>query len=471
MLTYDVRIWGIRERNSKSSPYQLRWRVGNTTHQQPFSTKNLADGRRSKLMAAARDGEQFDTETGLPASELRELSSPTWYAHACAYALMKWPKASAKHRAGIAEALTNVTMALTTTPKGAPDSKALRMALRSWAFQMTRDENGELLARKDVGTPPEAATAALAWIATHSHKVKDLVQSDLMRAALDAISRKLNGQNAAENTVRRKQTVLSNALNYAVERDLLTVNPLERIDWDPPETDDEVDFRYVPEPRLARALLLAVGQQGARGEHLKAFFGCIYYAATRPSEAAALTEKAVLLPEEDEGEEAWGHLLLSESRPEVGSGWTDDGEPYEKRGLKRRARKATRLVPIPPVLVRMLREHIKTYGVASDGRLFRAVRGGRVRSTEYTEIWKEAREIALPHDDWDTPLAEVPYSARQAGISLWIKAGVDPVEVARRAGHSPAVLWRFYAKVLRGQQEVANDLIDAGLKGGVEDYI
>ncbi|WP_189841597.1 hypothetical protein [Streptomyces umbrinus] len=53
-----------------------------------------------------------------------------------------------------------------------------------------------------------------------------------------------------------------------------------------------------------------------------------------------------------------------------------------------------------------------------------------------------------------------------AGVSLWFKAGVDPVEVARRAGHSPAVLWRFYAKILRGQQTVSNQMIDAALADG-----
>ncbi|MEU7132942.1 site-specific integrase [Streptomyces sp. NPDC046261] len=463
MLTYDVRIWGVRQRGSKSAPFQLRWLVGGRTHQQPFKTKNLADGRRSELMSAARNGEQFDTETGLPASELRDLNSPTWYEHACAYALMKWPKASAKHRAGIAEALANATMALVTTEKGAPDPKVLRLALRSWAFQMLKHpQTGMLLARKDSATPPEAVADALGWMAKHSYKVKDLANSDTMRLALDAISRKLDGTNAAENTIRRKQTVLSNALRYAVERDLLAVNPMSRIDWEPPPTDDEVDFRYVPEPKLARALLDAVEEQGPSGERLKAFFGCMYYAALRPSEVAALGESALLLPEESE-EGKWGEFILAESRPEVGSGWTDDGKSYEKRGLKRRARKATRSVPIPPTLVRMLRAHMKTHGIASDGRLFYAVEGGRVRSTEYTAIWQAAREKALPQAGVDTPLAEVPYSLRQACISLWIKAGVDPVEVARRAGHSPAVLWRFYAKVLRGQQRQANHLIDQAL--------
>lgn len=57
----------------------------------------------------------------------------------------------------------------------------------------------------------------------------------------------------------------------------------------------------------------------------------------------------------------------------------------------------------------------------------------------------------------------MPHSLRHAGVSLWIESGVDPVEVARRAGHSPAVLWRFYAKILRGVQHHANALISRAL--------
>lgn len=460
VLTYDVRVWGIRSRKSRSAPFQLRWRVGQAAHQQPFQTKAQADGRRSELLSAVRNREQFDTKTGLPASELRALNSPSWYAHACAYALMKWPGSAAKHRVGIAEALTNVTPKFVRTAKGAPDAELLRHALRTWAFQATRTADGEYVARKDAETPPADVAAALDWIARHSLEVAEVSDSEHLRRALSALSRKLDGTRAAENTFRRKRTVLSSAFRYAVELDLLQANPLSRIDWAPPQTDDEVDFGYVPGPKQARELIDAVREQGDRGAHLYAFFGCLYYAAMRPSEVAHLERSDCKLPPN-----GWGELRLKGSRAEVGSGWTDDGKSYEERGLKRRARKTTRPVPIPPVLVRMLTDHLKTYGASDDGRLFSAARGGRIRSTEYTELWQTAREKALPAEDVKTPLAEVPYSLRHAGVSLWIKAGVDPVEVARRAGHSPAVLWRFYAKLLRGHQQQANELIDHELNG------
>ncbi|MCT2589356.1 site-specific integrase [Streptomyces sp. N2-109] len=469
MLTYDVDIWSIRKRAGRQKPYELRWRVGTRPHSKSFKLKPQADGRRSELMTALREREQFDEETGLPARELAVLSSPTWYVHATAYVLMKWPRAAAKHRSNIAESLAVVTPTLVTTTRGAPNPKILRAALYQWAFRALRGPDGDLKPRHMVQEPPDEIRAALSWLSEHSMRVNALEDPALLRPALEALSHRMDGKKAAENTSRRKRMVLSNLLRYTVEeKGLLSANPLKRVDWTPPETDDEIDFRYVPGPALAQSLIEAVRNAGPRGQHLAAFFGCLYYAAMRPAEIASLKgSNCKLPPATAEASEQWGELLLGESRPEVGGGWTDDGTPHETRGLKRRARGATRSVPIPPVLVRMLRDHLNAYGTAPDGRLFRAARGGRVGSNEYCDLWDAARAAVLSEEDAATPLAEVPYSLRSAGVSLWIKSGVDPVEVARRAGHSIAVLFRFYAKILRGDQSRSNQLIAQELsKGG-----
>ncbi|WP_367124770.1 tyrosine-type recombinase/integrase [Streptomyces phytohabitans] len=461
MLTYDVDIWSIRKRANRPKPYELRWRVGSRSHSRSFKHVTQADGRRSQLLTALREREQFDEATGLPARELAALSSPTWYEHATAYVLMKWPRAAAKHRANIAEALAVVVPTLVTTRRGAPEPKVLRAALYQWAFRAVRGPDGFLCARHTVEEPPNEIRAALSWITERSMRVNALEDPALLRPALEALSLRMDGKKAAENTARRKRMVLSNFLRYTVEeKGLLSTNPLKRVDWTPPETDDEIDFRYVPGPMLARTLIEAVRDINPRGEHLAAFFGCLYYAAMRPAEIASLkASDCTLLPNTEEDVERWGELLLGESRPEVAGGWTDDGASFETRSLKRRARGATRSVPIPPVLVRMLREHITAYGTASDGCLFRAANGGRVRSNEYCELWDKARTAVLTEEEAATPLADVPYSLRSAGVSLWIKSGVDPVEVARRAGHSIAVLFRFYAKILRGEQSRSNQLI------------
>ncbi|RFU83262.1 site-specific integrase [Streptomyces triticagri] len=463
MLTYDVVFWSIRRRSGRPKPWEVRWRVGTEGHSKSFHLKPQAEGRRSQLMEALRQGQRFDEETGLPEKELAALSMPTWYEHAKAYALMKWPGAAGKHRASIAESLAVVTPVLVRTTAGRPDARTLRTALYQWAFRATRPEGGDWMLRCDTEDLPEEMGKALAWIAANSLKVNDAAKPEHIRAAFVALSKKLDGNPAAENTANRKRMVLSNAFRYAVEeRALLNRHPFLSVDWTAPSTSDEVDFRYVPDPRLARRLLTAVTEQGSRGEHLETFFGAIYYVATRPGEAVSLRAEDFTLPPESEPD-AWGEVLVSESHPEVGAGWTDGGKSHDERGLKHRARNAVRAVPVPPAYVRMVRAHIAR-GTAPDGRLFWAARGGRLTSNEYCSVWDSAREAVLTPAEVKSEMADVPYCLRHAAVSLWIKQGVDPVEVAYRAGHSVAVLYRFYAKLLKGSSAHANSLIQKGLE-------
>ena len=60
----------------------------------------------------------------------------------------------------------------------------------------------------------------------------------------------------------------------------------------------------------------------------------------------------------------------------TGRDWTDDGEVHELSRPKGGPRNAIRRVPVPPVLVAMLREHVQEHGTGPDGRLFQTYRGG-----------------------------------------------------------------------------------------------
>jgi integrase len=118
-----------------------------------------------------------------------------------------------------------------------------------------------------------------------------------------------------------------------------------------------------------------------------------------------------------------------------------------------------RPVPIPPHLVRMLRAHLAEFGTAKDGRVFGSERGTVLSSSTYSRVWEEARALALTPAQFESPLAGRPYDLRHAALSTWLNAGVDPTEVAERAGNSVEVLFARYAKCLDGRQDIANGRI------------
>jgi len=164
-------------------------------------------------------------------------------------------------------------------------------------------------------------------------------------------------------------------------------------------------------------------------------------------------------------EEGWGRLTLVKNRPQAGKRWTDSGEVHDDRGLKHRADDEPRGVPIPPHLVAVLREHIKRFGVAEDGRLFRSERGNPVAGGTYSRVWEEARTLALTPHQVNSPLAGRPYDLRHAAVSLWLNAGVPATEVADRAGHSVDVLLKRYAKCIDGAEVTVNRRIEEALRG------
>ncbi|MGW0611270.1 tyrosine-type recombinase/integrase [Streptomyces sp. NPDC002788] len=450
MKSHDVRVWGIRKRPYKTPSYDVRWKVGDAPpFSETFRTKALADNFRAKLLRAAQKGEAFDTETGLPDSMAPAKASCTWYDFARAYVAMKWPHAAPNSRDSLNETMTLVTTQLLGDRPGRPADDVLRRALRGWAFvvQASGEED-----------PPVDIANALRWVAKASLPLATLKNPADIRRVLDSLKLKLSGAPAAAETVRRKRAVLFNALAYAVELGELPENPVTLVKWKPPKVTKEVDRRVVVNPRQARELLAAVsyvgGYRRARGRRMVALFACMYFGGLRPAEAVALRRPDCTLPKT-----GWGSLILEKTRPTVGKRWTGTGEVHDNRGLKNRPANETRIVPIPPRLVRMLLAHIEEFGTAEDGRLFANERGGVVASTTYWRVWDEARHLALTPEQVASPLAARPYDLRHAALSSWLNAGVDPTEVAERAGNSVEVLLSRYAKCLDGRQDIANHRI------------
>jgi integrase len=458
--SHDVHVWKLAVRKNRRRGHGVRWSVAGLEFSKWFTTHALADNHRAFLLRAARQGEAFDAGTGLPESAKREQQSVTWFDLACRFVDMKWPRLAARSRMSIADALATVTPALVTTTRGIPDQQVLRAALYGWAF------NKELRERSDLD---DEKAAAIAWIRANSLKVIMLDEknrrSELIRRALDALALTMDGVAAAATVVARKRSVFYGVLSYAVELDILPANPVDKISWKAPETADQVDRRVVASPAQVRQLLAAVATQ--RPE-LVAFFACLYYAFLRPAEAAALTLDCCDLPAS-----GWGRLILSGSAKRVSAAWTDHGTATDRRQLKHRARDAVRVIPIPPVLVAILRDHLERFGTAEDGRLFQVTwgqrgKGGILSVNVYGRVWQKARAAALTKAQQASPLAGRPYDLRHGGVTLALNAGVPAPEVANRAGHSVEVLWRVYAGCIDGHEPLWNQRIEEALSDGQE---
>ena len=457
-LTFHVRIWGIHRYDGKRGmTYTVKWGVAGKKLQKTFTTKKLAEGFRTDLLVAARDGVLFDVDTGLPVTMRRQQTSRTWYEHAVEFMQEKWSHVSPRHRKGIAESLTTVTIALVSTAERAPSEAVLRQALYRWAFNAT--------ARKD--DVPDEYFEAVRWVEDNSIALSALREAPVVRQALRALSLTLDGRPAAPSTVARKRAVFHSALEYGVELNHFESNPLKRVKWRLDRSTETVDRRVVVNPRQARALLTAVREITPAVE---GFFACLYYAGLRPSEARNLRDSDCSLPEK-----GWGELLLTGSHQEAGASWTDSGEASEERQLKHRSTKDTRVVPAHPELVRTLRRHLDEFGTCVGGRLFvtRTGRAGVPLAAPYCNpmslgtayrVWHKARKAALPAELVDSPLARRPYDLRHACLSTWLNAGVPAAQVAEWAGHSVNVLLRVYAKCIDGQEESAKKRIEAALQ-------
>ncbi|MET8386520.1 tyrosine-type recombinase/integrase [Streptosporangium canum] len=450
--TYDVKFGEIQHRaDRKTAAFIVRWKVARKPRSKSFRTKGLAVSFLSDLRQAAKAGEGFDVTAGLPLSMLAPevLSGPTFLEFAQTYVLSRWRTSAARTRETDVYGLLSLVPILVADLPSRPKDSDMREVLRRHAL-LPKERRVEL---------PRALVPVLAWLEKASLPLADLQDLRVARTALDAISVTFTGEDAAANTVRRKREVLHHLLELAVEQKELPTNPLHAIKWAPPKAAGTIDPRTVVNPEQARALLAAVPTVGrTRGERLHGMFACMYYAALRPEEAAGLRRQDCDLPEE-----GWGLLMVEKARPQSNKRWTNSGETHDSRGLKHRAKDDTREIPIPPVLVAILRAHIDRYGVAGDGCLFRTSKGRPFSSSAYSAVWQEARRLALTAEQVASPLAARPYHLRHAAVSLWLNAGVPATEIAQRAGHSVDVLLRVYAKCIEGQQNRANSKIDEAL--------
>ncbi|MCL3998002.1 tyrosine-type recombinase/integrase [Streptomyces lavenduligriseus] len=467
-FSFDVRLWKVNKVNSKTRPYQLRWKVGGEVSSATFATLPLAEGRRSELWQAMRRGEAFRIHDGLPESEVRRAEAaaaaqaavkldPTWWEFSREFMKRRWRTAAAKTREGFADSLAAAALGMLAEAADAPDARLVRRAVR-WSI-VPAHANEE---------PPPDLEKVCVWVAENSLRLSALKESSIAEDVHYRLAYKLDGKLAAKETYKRRRRNFGAAMAYAIQKGYLDANPIAGMERVATAATGAIDPRVLMNAVQGREFLTAVSYVGSvnrnRGRRLVAFFGCILYAAMRPAEVVGLRLADCHLPEK-----GWGMVTLRETRPVSGKKWTDSGQRHDKRGLKMRDPEVDRPVPIPPVLVAMLRAHVKEFGTAADGRLFQNERGGLVGTSSYWRVWQEARHFAFPPHKVASPLAGKPYDGRATCITDWLRSGLPVAEVARRAGTSPEVIDRHYAGCLDNSLEDDNKKIEKTMGWGDED--
>jgi integrase len=450
-MTYNVRIRKTKiYKGARVTTYYVRWAVDGRDVKEPFRNAAQAESFRSDLVAAARKGEAFYVDSGLPVSMKRAEATMSWYQLACDYVDAKWPRSAATTRRTVAEALTAATCLMFTNERGMPDGVELRAALKRWAFNTNR---------RDEPNQPAWVSDALRWASSHSRPASALADTDVLRKLIDGLAVRLDDGVRAASVTSRWRKILYNLAEYAVERKVLVANPLPTVKQ-PAQRIAQVDRRSVANPTQARDLLTAVAAQGVTGQRLEAYFGCLYYAAMRPEEAADLRADNLDLPEK-----GWGWIYLEASRPHAGGEWTDTGKARDDRPLKQRDAGEVRKVPSPPGLTALLHHHIATFGTTPDGRLFVGERStDHLPAFTVFRVWNRAREAVFGTDAKRQLVALRPYDLRHAAVSTWLNSGVPPTKVATWAGHSVDVLLKIYAKCIDGDDDRHRAMIEQALE-------
>ena len=414
--------------------YRVRWRIDGRDRMRRFKTKAEAERFRSRLQAAAVEGDVFDPASGLPSSWLRPTD--TWWSWSRQWLALKWPTWAGHSRRSAVETLVAITPYLVRS--GAPD---VPPSLTSWLWRDGYQSDAE-----------SAGGMERSWLERWSIPLVE-IRPSVLESALTAATTKRDGRPNAANVIQRRRNMVKSILKVAVRRGLLEANPMDHVEWTAPQRSVEVDISLLPSLADVDEITSRIVALRSPGARFGAFFAAIGFAGLRPSEAAALQVVDLQLP--DTG---WGIVHLRGAIPSPGTRFTNSGETRERKGLKHRPQTAVREVPLPPPLVERLRNHLRRWP-PNTGLVFTNAAGRSVTPENYGRVWNREKGRVWP--EGHRLSATDPYDLRHTAATAMIRAGVPLPEIGRRLGHSVDVLLRVYAGVFDDDRQRSNTALEA----------
>jgi integrase len=239
----------------------------------------------------------------------------------------------------------------------------------------------------------------------------------------------LSGSGRAPATVQKAGQILGKIMRAAVDAELISRNPVERVAF--PRVE-RVEMRHLTARELTKLA-------NTIDDRYRAWVLVAGYGGLRAAELFGLRRHRVDLVR--------GTVDVAEICVEV-SGHHHFGPPKTRAGR--------RVVPLPGFVVAELAEHLERVDVAPKGLVFPAPKGGPVRLSLFRRrTWQPAVEAAGL-----SPLRI--HDLRHTAISLWIEVGASPKGIAVRAGHtSTSVVLDRYGHLLPDSSERVTAALDA----------
>lgn len=456
----------------KAKKHIVKWKVAGAERSRSFDAAPAARGFKADLEAAAngRNRESFDRVSGLPESMLVGAAGATFLDYVRRLVETEWAEWSPGNRRARVEGFAELAAVFVTSGRGRPERELLRRWVRDIALERDaarRDRlsaDGLRLGNKQV-TPAELAAAGT-WLEKHSRPVTDLAGLLVVEELLTETTVSPYGVHYAPDTRQRIRTALSLVCTEAVRHGEVPANLVGTAKVKVKEESKEVDPDTIPSVFQARLMVDALATISAQAvRQYRAYFTLLWTTGMRPSEATGLRNSAdLVLPES-----GWGKAVLKRPTVHTGARWTDSGDAHDDRKqLKARKRKGTRVVLLPPEAVAELRRHIEDNKVGRGERVFTNSNGKPIDPSAMSGVWRKCRSRAFPDGDFDHCR---PYDLRHVAASTALQAEgpngerISVPRVAQQLGNSPATLMRVYARVISTDDSDFMAAMDAELTG------
>lgn len=320
----------------------------------------------------------------------------------------------------------------------------------------------------------------LEWLRANSAPFCDVTKAEVEEFLSRFEVNQRNGKKVSRTTIIRYSQPLRACWSWAMSRYDI---PITRNPWSAVKPPRKVKGKPGrPEPGGSRLgvdkdIVLSVQQAveladccvtaGSWGEVVRCYVLVMALCGLRPSEAVGPLWDDIELPDDDSA----GWLVVRRSRRLVAARWLDPEEDPEWGPLKDRHVADTRRVPVHPLLLTHLRQHLELVGPGPGGLVFH--RNGRPfdLSVFARQVWDPARAEMfpprpdLPPDDPRQPkLSRLRrHDLRHAACSWWLRSGVDATVCQRWSGHkSLSVFLDVYQGVAPGREaEGVRRLIDS----------